>query len=48
MTNDNGASHQHRVAQDETAASLPIDPRGTDHPTGAKQAAENAAEESPS
>ena len=25
-----------------------LDPRNTDHPTGSKQAAENAAEESPS
>jgi hypothetical protein len=34
---------------DAKSAELPgIDPRDTDHPTGSKQAAENAAYDSPS
>lgn len=36
------------VDQDDTAQGDQLDPRDTDHPTGAKQAAENAVNESPS
>jgi hypothetical protein len=42
---DNGESGP---AQDRDSGSEIPDPRDTDHPTGAEQADENAAEESPS
>jgi len=47
MTNqDQGATHLSDSS--EETADQALDPRRTDHPTGAKQAAENAREESPS
>lgn len=41
---DDGAEANHI----QTGADTGVDPEDTEHPTGAKQAAQNTAEESPS
>lgn len=40
--------HQAPSAKKDATTSKNVDPRATDHPVGAGQAADNAAEESPS
>jgi hypothetical protein len=46
----NNQHDEHKAGVSEAATGEPVggDPRATEHPTGPKQAAENAANESPS
>jgi hypothetical protein len=48
MATDSGSEREPSVPRARNAQSGTPDPRNTDHPTGTEQAAENAANESPS
>jgi hypothetical protein len=48
MATNNQNNSESGPVQDRDGGSETPDPRDTDHPTGADQAEENAAEESPS
>ena len=48
MATDSGYNREPSVSRARNAGPDSFDPRDTDHPTGTEQAAENAADESPS
>jgi len=48
MATDSGYEREPSVPRARNAEPENFDPRDTDHPTGTEQAAENAANESPS
>lgn len=48
MSNDTAPEDSDRAEAVDKAKDAGVDPHDTDHPTGSQQAAENAADESPS